>query len=42
MIQPDDSAELHDLPLVITVRTKRRNDNGEMTNEIKGYAKAAV
>ncbi|MBT6485277.1 MAG: DUF669 domain-containing protein [Planctomycetaceae bacterium] len=36
---PRDSVELHNLPLVIRVRCKTRTDTGEMTNEIKGYAK---
>jgi len=27
------------LPLVIHVRCKKRSDTGELTNEIKGYAK---
>jgi hypothetical protein len=39
VLQPKDSSELHDLPLVISVKVKRREDNGEMTNEIKGFAK---
>ena len=36
---PRDSCELHDLPLVVSVKLKKREDNGEMTNEIKGYEK---
>ena len=36
-MQPNDSAELHNLPLVIKVRLKRRDDTDELTNEIKGY-----
>ena len=32
-----DSVELHNLPLVISVKQKKREDNGEFTNEIKGY-----
>jgi hypothetical protein len=39
VMQPQDSCELHNLPLVITVKCKKREDNGEITNEIKGYAK---
>ena len=35
--QPKDSIELHNLPLTITVRC-RKNQEGEITNEIKGYA----
>ena len=36
---PKDSVELHNLPLVINVRCKKRNDTGDIVNEIKGYAK---
>jgi hypothetical protein len=36
---PNDSAELHNLPLVIHVKCKKRDDTGEITNEIKGYSK---
>ena len=39
VMQPKDSVELHNIPLAITVKCKRRSDTGEMTNEIKGYAK---
>ncbi len=39
VMTPKDSFELHDLPLVITVKCKNREDTGEVTNEIKGYAK---
>lgn len=35
----NDSVELHNIPLLITVKQKPRKDNGELTNEIKGYAK---
>ena len=38
VMQPKDSVELHNLPLVITVKCKRREDNNELGNEIKGYA----
>ena len=38
VMQPKDSAELHNLPLEITVRCKKRDDSDEITNEIKGYA----
>ena len=38
VMTPQDSSELHDLPLVIKVRCRKREDNGELTNEIKGYA----
>jgi hypothetical protein len=36
---PNDSVDLHNLPMVITVRCKKRADTGEITNEIRGYAK---
>jgi hypothetical protein len=39
VLAPNDSTELHDLPLVIYVRCKKRPDTGEIANEIKGYAK---
>jgi len=39
VMQPKDSVELHNLPLQINVRVKKRNDNGELTNEIKGFEK---
>ena len=37
VIQPRDSVELHNLPLTITVRC-RKNQDDEIVNEIKGYA----
>lgn len=39
VMQPRDSVELHNIPLTISVRCKPREDNGELTNEIKGYSK---
>ena len=39
VLTPNDSHELHDLPLEVTVRLKKRQDTGEMTNEIAGYAR---
>jgi hypothetical protein len=39
VLAPSDSVELHNLPLVIHVKCKKRTDTGEITNEIKGYAK---
>jgi hypothetical protein len=39
VLQPKDSGELHDLPLQITVKVKRRDDNGELSNEVSGFAK---
>ena len=39
VLAPNDSTELHNLPLVIHVRCKKRADTGEISNEIKGYSK---
>ncbi len=39
VMAPKDSVELHNLPLLITVAQKSRQDTGEMGNVIKGYAK---
>jgi hypothetical protein len=39
VMQPKDSVELHNLPLLVTVKCKKRDDTGEMTNEVRGYAK---
>jgi len=41
VMQPRDSVELHNLPLVITVRVKKREDTGDLDNEIKGYERKA-
>ena len=38
VLQPRDSVELHNIPLVIKVGVKRREDTGELTNEVKGFA----
>ena len=37
VMAPRDSLELHDLPLVIKVDIKKRKDNDEPANVIKGY-----
>ena len=42
VMTPNDSVELHNLPLVITVSCKKRADTDELTNEVKGYAKREV
>ena len=39
VLTPKDSAELHNLPLTVTVRCKKRQDTGELANEIAGWAK---
>ncbi len=41
VIQPRDSVELHNLPLTITVRC-RKNQDDEIVNEIRGYAPKAA
>jgi len=38
VLEPKDSCELHNIPLVVTVKQKT-GDDGEVRNEIKGYAK---
>lgn len=38
VLAPRDSVDLHNLPLVIHVRCKKRADTGEITNELKGFA----
>ena len=35
---PQDSVDLHNLPLEINVKCKKRDDSDEISNEIKGYA----
>ena len=43
VMQPRDSVELHNLPLLVSVKCKKREDTGEITNEVKGYeAKSAA
>jgi hypothetical protein len=39
VMAPNDSVELHNLPLVIKVACKKRKDNDEITNEIKAFEK---
>jgi hypothetical protein len=39
VLTPEDSTELHQLPLFILVKVIKRRDNGEPTNEIGGYIK---
>jgi hypothetical protein len=39
VLTPNDSVELHNLPLVIKVRCKKRKDTDEITNEISGFEK---
>jgi hypothetical protein len=45
VMQPRDSVDLHNIPLVISVKCKKRDDaggDGEITNEVKGYEPKAV
>lgn len=39
VLAPNDSVDLHNLPLIIHVKCKKRADTGEVVNEIKGYEK---
>ncbi len=39
VMAPKDSAELHNLPLTVTVKLKKREDTGEPANEVAGWAK---
>ena len=37
VMEPQDSCEMHDLPLLVKVRTEKRSDTEELSNVIKGY-----
>lgn len=39
VMAPRDSVELHNLPLVVSVGLKKREDTGEPANIVRGYAK---
>jgi len=39
VLKPADSVQLHNLPLVVTVKVAPRKDNGELQNRIRGYAR---
>lgn len=39
VLQPKDSCELHDLPMLVKVACKKRDDTDELTNIVKGYKK---
>jgi len=41
-MSPRDTLELHDIPLVVAVEVKKREDNHELTNEVKGYESVRV
>lgn len=36
--RPVESSDLHNLPLLVHVRLKKRADSDELTNEIRGYS----
>ena len=40
VIRPQDSEELHNIPLTIIVGMERNKDTNELTNRIKGYEAA--
>jgi len=42
VLTPKDSVELHNLPLIITVKIVKRFDTGDLVNEIIGYAERKV
>jgi hypothetical protein len=37
VMQPKDSTDLHNLPMVINVKLKKRPDTGDLSNEIRGF-----
>ena len=37
VMKPNDSVELHGIPLTVVVGLKKREDNGEMTNVVKAF-----
>ena len=39
VLQPRESNELHHIPLLITVKAKKDEENDTIFNEVKGYAK---
>lgn len=41
-LKPRDTAELHDVPVMVKVAVKNRQDTGEPTNEVKGYESVAA
>ena len=38
VLEPKDSSDLHDLPLVLDVRRKKYKDRDEFFNDIRGYS----
>ncbi len=41
VMRPQDSEDLHNIPLAVDVRSKKRSDSNEFTNVIKSYRKDA-
>ncbi|MBK9187354.1 MAG: DUF669 domain-containing protein [Phycisphaerales bacterium] len=39
VMAPKDSVELHNIPLEVSVGCKKRQDTGDITNVVKGYAR---
>ncbi len=39
VLAPNDSTDLHSLPLTIHVKCVKRADTGELSNELKGFSK---
>lgn len=39
VMTPNDSCELHNLPMLITVGCKKREDTGDIQNEVKGFTR---
>jgi hypothetical protein len=39
VLQPKDSVELHNLPLLVTVKVRTREDTGDVVNDARGFAK---
>ncbi len=37
VMKPNDSTDLHNLPMKVKVGIQKRKDTGELTNQIKGY-----
>ena len=42
VLTPNDSADLHNLPLVIKVHVRKDKNTGEISNEIRGYESKAA
>lgn len=41
-LTPEDSVELHNIPMRVTLAVETRKDNGQLTNRIKGYMPATA